>query len=111
MLRRQGWSDEKYLASRSLSARKLARYVVMASLRSSRAALIEHIEGTARAKELCKLEGYNRIGLCSDRLSEGENLQQAACVVRLDMPSLARIAEQRVGRVDRMDDPHREIEA
>ncbi|MBB6095627.1 superfamily II DNA or RNA helicase/transcriptional regulator with XRE-family HTH domain [Povalibacter uvarum] len=51
------------------------------------------------------------IGLCSDSLAEGVNLQQAAAVVHLDMPSVVRIAEQRVGRVDRLDSPHPSIEA
>ncbi|BHH85783.1 SNF2-related protein [Desulforhopalus sp. 52FAK] len=50
------------------------------------------------------------IGLCSDAMSEGLNLQQASAVVLLDMPSVIRIAEQRVGRVDRMNSPHEEIE-
>jgi hypothetical protein len=31
--------------------------------------------------------------------------------VHLDMPSVVRIAEQRVGRIDRMDSPHVSIEA
>jgi len=51
------------------------------------------------------------VGLCSDSLSEGVNLQQASALVHLDMPSVVRIAEQRVGRVDRMDSPHKSIEA
>jgi len=51
------------------------------------------------------------IALCSDTMSEGVNLQQASAVVHLDMPSVVRIAEQRVGRVDRMDSPHEVIEA
>lgn len=50
------------------------------------------------------------VGLCSDSLSEGVNLQQASTLVHLDMPSVVRIAEQRAGRVDRMDSPHDEIE-
>ena len=50
------------------------------------------------------------IALCSDAMSEGINLQQASAVVHLDMPSVVRIAEQRVGRVDRMDSPHARIE-
>ena len=44
-------------------------------------------------------------------MSEGLNLQGASAVVHLDMPSVVRIAEQRVGRVDRMDSPHSSIEA
>jgi hypothetical protein len=44
-------------------------------------------------------------------MSEGVNLQTAAAVVHLDLPSVVRIAEQRVGRVDRMDSPHKVIEA
>lgn len=51
------------------------------------------------------------IGLCSDSLSEGVNLQKASALVHLDMPSVVRIAEQRVGRVDRLDSPHESIEA
>ena len=51
------------------------------------------------------------IALCSDAMSEGINLQQASAVLHLDMPSVVRVAEQRVGRVDRMDSPHKRIEA
>lgn len=51
------------------------------------------------------------IGLCSDSLAEGVNLQQAAALVHLDMPSVVRVAEQRVGRIDRLDSPHKSIEA
>jgi len=50
------------------------------------------------------------IALCSDAMSEGLNLQQASAVVLLDMPSVIRVAEQRVGRVDRMNSPHKAIE-
>lgn len=51
------------------------------------------------------------VALCSDSLSEGVNLQQASTIVHLDMPSVVRIAEQRVGRVDRMDSSHEAIDA
>ncbi len=51
------------------------------------------------------------IALCSDAMSEGVNLQQASAVVLLDMPSVIRLAEQRIGRVDRLDSPHNIIEA
>ena len=50
------------------------------------------------------------IALCSDAMSEGVNLQQASAVVLLDMPSVIRLAEQRIGRVERMDSPHDMIE-
>jgi len=50
------------------------------------------------------------IALCSDAMAEGLNLQQASTVVLLDMPSVIRLAEQRVGRVDRMNSPHKQIE-
>ena len=56
-------------------------------------------------------EEKNVIGLCSDSLSEGVNLQQASAMVHLDMPSVVRIAEQRVGRIDRLDSPHKSIQA
>lgn len=244
VLVRQGWSEESYLNSRLHSAKKIARYAIMALLRSSRLALAEHIAGTKRAVEdfglqefkkhkhtgnilsqlkriageppenrldievpdwladaaahaaVCELDhgiythiyslvrqmsdarergkaarlrklvkshplvlAFDRspislaeiqrhildqipeqetiiatgdpssdrsrvvkdfqwgsttrdvIALCSDSLSEGVNLQQASCMVHLDMPSVVRIAEQRAGRVDRMDSPHDTIEA
>ncbi|HEC18707.1 MAG TPA: helicase, partial [Gammaproteobacteria bacterium] len=69
--------------------------------------------GRARALEAFQLGSTQKrvIGLCSDSLSEGVNLQQASALVHLDMPTVVRIAEQRVGRVDRMDSPHPQIEA
>ena len=244
ILKKEGWDETKYLESRLLSAKKLARYVIMSCLRSSRAALIEHIEGTeaalkfeslsesakknptgdqlrkllelsgrppghalsvevpdwliesdahatacheeidryreisqlvrkmSPAREVVKAEhlakragehdlsiafdskpislavikkyliekapnieaviatGENKrerqmiqrqfdhsseakgiVALCSDSMSEGVNLQQASSVTHLDMPSVVRIAEQRIGRVDRMDSPHKRIQA
>jgi hypothetical protein len=51
------------------------------------------------------------VARCSGAMVEGVNLQQASAVVHLDMPSVVRVAEQRVGRVDRMDSPHDRIEA
>lgn len=65
-----------------------------------------------RANNLCQL-GSNAsrvVILCSDAMSEGLNLQQASTVVHLDMPTVVRVAEQRIGRVDRMDSPHPTIE-
>jgi superfamily II DNA or RNA helicase len=241
-LRKEGWTDEKYLEWRLKSAQVLAAYQVMACLRSSRAALLEHIYGTKNAQEYfnlldnvkgketgnlrktlqniagkhpknklqvelpdwlssssnhkraCqeeidiyehiaelskqisewreetktskliqlldthklviafdsrpltlhdikrRLEKYQHgealiatganktdrkrinelfklgskesgiIALCSDAMSEGVNLQQASAVVQLTMPSVIRLAEQRIGRVDRMDSPHSTIE-
>lgn len=244
VLARQGWSQESFLSSRLHSATKIARYAIMAALRSSRLALAEHVVGTTRAVDDFELAAFSKrastgnmlarlehvrghppanrldielpewltepaahtaacdhdhriytriyelvrkmsdsrerakaallldlvgrhglvlafdrspitlaeirryinaqaprqktviatgdpgsqraqllrdfqwgsaarglIGLCSDSLSEGVNLQQASCMVHLDMPSVVRIAEQRAGRVDRMDSPHAAIEA
>src|SRR4051795_11105770 len=51
------------------------------------------------------------IALCSDAMNEGLNLQGASAVVHLDLPTTLRVAEQRIGRVDRMDSPHERIEA
>ena len=50
------------------------------------------------------------IALCSDKMSESIDLQKASCVMLLDMPSVLRIVEQRIGRADRMDSLHEEIE-
>jgi hypothetical protein len=49
------------------------------------------------------------IALCSDAMNEGLNLQGAAALVHLDLPTTLRVAEQRVGRLDRMDSPHDQI--
>lgn len=243
-LKKKGWSEESFLNARLNAAKKIARYQIMASLRSSRAALVEHIAGTDRARESFGLTGFSKhtstgnqlerltrfqghppesklsiplpdwlsdrrlhadacerdreiyatilelvqrmsdsrerkkgehlvslakrhpmllafdsrpitlaqirrqietlvpeqtvliatgdprsqratlldsfkpgaaamtvMGLCSDSMAEGVNLQQASCMVHLDMPSVVRIAEQRAGRVDRMDSQHSAIEA
>lgn len=50
------------------------------------------------------------VALCTDAFSEGLNLQRASCVVHLDTPTVIRLAEQRAGRVDRMNSPHDEVE-
>lgn len=50
------------------------------------------------------------LALCSDVMSEGVNLQRAKALIQLDMPSVLRLAEQRVGRLHRMDSPHDEIQ-
>jgi len=52
----------------------------------------------------------NVLVLCSDAMSEGYNLQNASVVVHLDMPSVVRLVEQRIGRVDRMDSVHPSIQ-
>lgn len=52
----------------------------------------------------------DRVGLCSEVMSEGVNLQQASAIVLLDVPGVMRIAEQRIGRIDRMNSPHDEVE-
>jgi hypothetical protein len=45
------------------------------------------------------------------RCPEGINLQRASAIIHLDMPSVVRVAEQRVGRIDRMDRLHGDIES
>ena len=50
------------------------------------------------------------VALCSDAFSEGYNLQRASCVVHLNTPTVIRTAEQRAGRVDRMNSPHDEVQ-
>jgi hypothetical protein len=53
----------------------------------------------------------NAIAVCSDAMNEGLNLQRSSCIVHLDLPTTLRVAEQRVGRIDRMNSPHDEIES
>jgi len=69
-----------------------------------------------RNKELVK-EIYGRgsiyhkksVALCSDAMSEGVNLQDAKALVLLDTPSVLRLIEQRIGRLERMDSEHENI--
>ena len=56
-----------------------------------------------------KFENKKVIALCSDAMSDSVDLQKAENLVFLDMPSVLRIAEQRIGRIDRLDSPHDEI--
>ena len=49
------------------------------------------------------------IGLCSDSLNEGINLQGANTMINLDRPTTVRRYEQRMGRVDRMNSRHDDI--
>jgi hypothetical protein len=51
------------------------------------------------------------IALCSDAMNEGLNLQGASAIVHLDLPTTLRVAEQRVGRVDRINSPYDSIDA
>ena len=69
--------------------------------------------GQRRVRDAFELgsEQTRTLALCSNSMSEGINLQQASAVVHLDMPSVVRIAEQRVGRIDRMDSPHDRVES
>ncbi len=65
-----------------------------------------------RAEQIARVDTDSepRVMLCSDALSEGLNLQGASCVVHLDTPTVIRTAEQRAGRVDRMDSQHDTVE-
>ena len=74
------------------------------------------ITGGNRSKENKKVKLFelgsgqtNLIGLCSDSVAEGVNMQQASALFHLDMPSVLRIAEQRVGRLERLDSPHKKV--
>lgn len=52
---------------------------------------------------------HNAIALCSDAMSEGVNLQDARALILLDTPSVLRLIEQRIGRLERMDSEHEKI--
>ena len=49
------------------------------------------------------------IGLCSDSLNEGINLQGANVMINLERPTTIRRYEQRMGRIDRMNSRYDEI--
>ncbi|MGB5931293.1 MAG: SNF2-related protein [Cyclobacteriaceae bacterium] len=72
----------------------------------------ENDSSKERVKEYYKI-GSNKkghIALCTDKMSEGVNLQQSSAVVLLDMPSVLKTAEQRIGRIDRLNSPYTSIE-
>lgn len=73
----------------------------------------ENDKDSSKVLEIFKLDSTEKekyIALCSDKMSESVDLQKASCVFLLDIPSVLRIVEQRIGRVDRMDSMHKEIE-
>lgn len=57
----------------------------------------------------CTRDEKKVIALCSDAMSESINLPAAKTLVLLDVPSVPRIIEQRIGRLERMDSEHEEI--
>ncbi|MFH4964754.1 SNF2-related protein [Gaetbulibacter sp. M235] len=59
--------------------------------------------------ELTSDDNMDTIALCSDKMAEGVDLQKASVTVLLDMPSVLRVVEQRLGRIDRMDSTHKKI--
>ena len=63
------------------------------------------------AEELFGLDSddKSRVALLSDMMSEGINLQGSSNLIHLTTPSTIRLAEQRVGRVDRMNTRFDEI--
>ncbi|WP_182113852.1 MULTISPECIES: SNF2-related protein [unclassified Actinotalea] len=68
-------------------------------------------KGRDQVREVLAADSKTRgIALCSDAMNEGINLQGGSAVVQFDMPTTLRVAEQRVGRVDRMDSPHDSID-
>lgn len=67
----------------------------------------------SKVKSIMRLNGHDKgkyIALCSDAMSEGVNLQSASCLIMLDLPSVIRKAEQRIGRIERLDSPHQQVE-
>ena len=76
--------------------------VVATGAKNTKSRLSEHFQLGSRARPV--------IGLCSDALSEAVNLQEASALLHLDLPTVVRTLEQRIGRIDRMDSPHDSID-
>jgi superfamily II DNA or RNA helicase len=90
-----------YCLQKLLEAEGVACYVVSGTDTAARQTVLESLALGSPAK--------NVVALCSDAVSEGVNLQAAPAVVMLDMPSVLRLAEQRIGRIDRLNSPHNRI--
>ncbi len=67
---RQGVSEEQYLQGRLRSAKKLARYIVTSSLRSSRAALAEHLVGSKRTIADFEIKKFRKSNPTGDLLGQ-----------------------------------------
>jgi hypothetical protein len=86
---RNEYSDERWLQSRLVSTKGLAAHTVLAALRSSRAALLEHLLGTTAAAAELGLEGRfkpsdtgNVIGRLEDLASQGPPNVELGCPLR-----------------------------
>mgnify|MGYP006165232811 CR=1 FL=1 len=66
----------------------------------------------SKAEELFGVDSddSSRVALLSDMMSEGINLQGSSKLIHLTIPSTIKLAEQRVGRVDRMNSKYDDIE-
>lgn len=100
--------DSHVISLHDLSERLRAAGVSQVALATGQGGMV----GRLRFAERFALDASEKrlVGLCSDALAEGLNLQGASAVVHLDMPTVIRILEQRIGRVDRMDSPHPMVE-
>ena len=72
-LKRKKYSEHKYLKGRLASMQKIARYFITSSLRSSRAALTEHIVGTVTAREKFKIDGFKRTSSLKGMIKKAGN--------------------------------------
>jgi hypothetical protein len=99
--------------SRPISLADLQRRVRLLTDKPVLLAIGGDVQGRRRVTEHLhrRSQEDSIIALCSDSMAEGFNLQRASAIMNLDMPAVIRIAEQRVGRVDRMDSPHDAIVA
>ncbi|MFU8878594.1 MAG: SNF2-related protein, partial [Wenzhouxiangellaceae bacterium] len=61
-LARKGVGEHQFLQGRLHAATRLSQYMIMQSLRSSTAALLEHLLGSSAAIEHAGLKGYHRTG-------------------------------------------------
>jgi len=91
---------------KSLSEKGIETHCYIGSSKGSK------IKKVKEAERLFGLESDDdpRVGLLSDMMSEGINLQGTSVLIHLTTPSVIRLAEQRVGRVDRMNTKWDEIE-
>ena len=80
------YDDEQWLRFRTQSAYGLSRHHVLDALRSSRAALVEHVEGTAEAIRCFDLDAHfkanpsgNVLDTLDQRIEEGPPEIKLAC--------------------------------
>lgn len=85
-LKAEGMTEEDYLSQRLSSATALERYLIAESLRSSRAALVEHLEGTQAAVSQFGIQLDGKSQNSGNIISSIEEMKMPESSLSIDLP-------------------------